>query len=316
MDINQENIIPVYLFLGFLEAGKTAFIQETIGDPQFNEHDRILLLVFEEGFTEYDLTGHDEVTLHLIENQSDLQKEKLRALVDAVKPDRILIEYNGMWNLEKLFSDTPENWYLFQTVTVIDSATFLLYNTNMRALLAEKMRACDLLYFNRFQQEYDALEFHRLVRALNRRTLIYYEYTDGNVALDNLEDPLPYDIESDRFVVHDRDFALWFRDASDDPEKYNGKVVTIRVLVVQDERLPKHTVAVGREVMTCCAADIQFCCMAAHTKTVFPQPQQWAVITARMLVKRHLFRQQVVPELEILAATPADPPEEAVATFY
>ena len=44
--------IPVYLFTGFLEAGKTKFIQETMEDPRFNEGERTLLLICEEGLEE------------------------------------------------------------------------------------------------------------------------------------------------------------------------------------------------------------------------------------------------------------------------
>ena len=45
--------IPVYLFTGFLESGKTTFIQETLEDSGFNMGERTLLLLCEEGEEEY-----------------------------------------------------------------------------------------------------------------------------------------------------------------------------------------------------------------------------------------------------------------------
>ena len=45
--------IPVYLFVGFLESGKTKFIQETFEDPNFDSGDKTLLLICEEGEEEY-----------------------------------------------------------------------------------------------------------------------------------------------------------------------------------------------------------------------------------------------------------------------
>ena len=39
--------IPVYLFTGFLDAGKTRFAQQTLEDKSFNNGDRILLLLCE-----------------------------------------------------------------------------------------------------------------------------------------------------------------------------------------------------------------------------------------------------------------------------
>lgn len=41
--------MPVYLFTGFLESGKTSFIDETLADKRFNNGQRTLLLVCEEG---------------------------------------------------------------------------------------------------------------------------------------------------------------------------------------------------------------------------------------------------------------------------
>ena len=37
--------IPVYLFTGFLESGKTKFIQETLEDERFNAGEKTLLLL-------------------------------------------------------------------------------------------------------------------------------------------------------------------------------------------------------------------------------------------------------------------------------
>ena len=39
--------IPMYVFTGFLESGKTKFIQETLKDPRFNSGEKTLLLVLE-----------------------------------------------------------------------------------------------------------------------------------------------------------------------------------------------------------------------------------------------------------------------------
>ena len=50
--------IPVYAFTGFLDAGKTKFIQETLEDERFNTGERTLVLICEEGEEEYDLSAH------------------------------------------------------------------------------------------------------------------------------------------------------------------------------------------------------------------------------------------------------------------
>ena len=41
--------MPIYLFTGFLEAGKSAFIKETMEDKRFTNGEKTLLLLCEEG---------------------------------------------------------------------------------------------------------------------------------------------------------------------------------------------------------------------------------------------------------------------------
>ena len=49
----EQQEVSVFLFLGFLESGKTKFIQETLEDERMNTGERTLLLVCEEGEEEY-----------------------------------------------------------------------------------------------------------------------------------------------------------------------------------------------------------------------------------------------------------------------
>ncbi|MFQ9800737.1 MAG: hypothetical protein ACLR23_19440 [Clostridia bacterium] len=71
--------MPVYLFTGFLEAGKTKFIQGTLSDPRFNEGERTLLLLCEEGEEEYDSTlpYMESIWIETLENESDLTPKVL-----------------------------------------------------------------------------------------------------------------------------------------------------------------------------------------------------------------------------------------------
>ena len=50
----QEIEIPVYIFMGFLDSGKTTFVKETLLDREFTGGAKTLLLVCEEGEEEYD----------------------------------------------------------------------------------------------------------------------------------------------------------------------------------------------------------------------------------------------------------------------
>ena len=96
---------PVYMFVGFLESGKTKFIQETLEDPRFDTGENTLLLVMEEGVEEYDESRFavKNVFIANIDEKEDLTEEKLTALQLEYGATRVLVEYNGMWLLEELF---------------------------------------------------------------------------------------------------------------------------------------------------------------------------------------------------------------------
>ena len=74
--------IPVYLFTGFLDAGKTKFIQETLEDERFNNGENTLLLICEEGEEEYDPSTFSgpNVFIELIDDQSELTPTNLERL--------------------------------------------------------------------------------------------------------------------------------------------------------------------------------------------------------------------------------------------
>ena len=109
--------IPVYLFTGFLDAGKTKFINDTLmGDKRLTEGKTILLILCEEGEEEYEPTlfSHDNVYCGVLEDQSELTPEALAKFAEGRGVDLVLIEYNGMWALDNLYRSLPEGWVVAQ----------------------------------------------------------------------------------------------------------------------------------------------------------------------------------------------------------
>ena len=190
--------IPVYVFTGFLDSGKTKFIQETLEDPRFNAGERTLLLVFEEGEEEYDFSAypHQNVYLEILDQETVTEKE-LRALSKKHKAQRVVAELNGMQLVGDLYSRFPEEWEVAKEVMFADTTTFMAYNANMRNLVMDKLVGGQMVVFNRLEPGADTMPFHKLARAANRRIDILYDYTDGSTAFDDVEDPLPFDINAD-----------------------------------------------------------------------------------------------------------------------
>ena len=311
--------IPVYLFTGFLEAGKTKFIQETLEDRRFCNGERTLLLVCEEGEEEYapDQFADPAVFIRVLESQEELKPERLSAWVEETKAERVVIEYNGMWMLDALYTAMPEGWMVYQEFLFADAGTFLTYNSNMRQLVYDKLKSCELVVFNRFRPDMDKMAFHKIVRGASRRADIAYEAPDGKVVYDDIEDPLPFDIDAPVIEIKDEDFALWYRDMSEEPKKYEGKTVRFKCRTLVRSKLPKETFVVGRHVMTCCVEDIQFAglvCQWERADTV--RDDSWMILTARINFKFNRAYGKKGPVLTYLASEPCPAPAQDVATFY
>ena len=164
--------IPVYLFVGQLESGKTKFIQETMEDPNFDSGDKTLLLVCEEGEVEYDPSKFAFGGVHVaqIEDKSELTAENLTALEKKSGCGRVLIEYNGMWLIQDLYDALPDNWLIYQCLATADGTTIKTYagDSAMRSLLLDKLRGSELLVVNRAEAVNDDESrqlIHKLVRS-------------------------------------------------------------------------------------------------------------------------------------------------------
>lgn len=314
--------IPVYLFTGFLESGKTKFIQETLEDKRFNgKNEKTLLLVCEEGIEEYepDTFASPTVYLELVENETDLNRENLQNLLKKHGARRVVVEYNGMWMLDTLYQNMPENWTVYQEFFFADAGTFLNYNANMRGLMVDKLKSCELVVLNRFKPEYDGdkLMIHKIVRTSNRRCDIAYDYGQERVEYDDIEDPLPYDVEAPVIQITDKDYAIWYRDLSENPDRYEGKTVHFKGLVATAAKLPKDCFAVGRHVMTCCADDIAYAgLLGIWSGASTLQAREWIMVTAVVNTRYHKGYGKKGPVLTISDVARTSAPEEEVATFY
>lgn len=310
--------IPVYLFTGFLESGKTKFIQETLMDKRFNNGEKTLLLLCEEGEIEYNpsVFSGENVFIELVEDESDLTPENLEKLRRKCKAERVIVEYNGMWQLQSLFQNMPSKWIIAQEFMFADANTFVSFNANMRSLVVDKLTTCEIVIFNRFTDAVDKMALHKIVRGINRKANIAYERVSGDVEFDNIEDPLPFDINAPVIEIGDLDYAIWYRDLSEELEKYNGKQIKFKGIVAKAESVPEGSFVIGRPVMTCCVDDIQFAGLACNYKgAAVLQNKQWVKIDAILNLEKHKMYGKVGPVLNVISVAVTDAPEEPVATF-
>ena len=310
---------PVYLFLGFLESGKTKFIQETLEDPRFSTGEKTLLLVMEEGEEEYETIkfANAESTELVIVEKDQLTEEYLAQLQLKYGAERIVVEYNGMWLLEDFFAAMPEGWMINQMMTFFDARSFLNYNANMRQFTFDKIQNTQLVVFNRYDDSMDKMQLHKIVRGISRRCDIVYERVDGKADFDDIEDPLPFDVNAPIIKIEDRDYAFFYRDLTENLENYIGKTVKFKGLVANDARLAPEDIVLGRHVMTCCADDIEYCGLACVLPEAMDlQTRDWIVVTARVEFKKHRIYKGKGPVLVAERVIICEQPEEALAMFY
>lgn len=309
----------VYLFTGFLEAGKTKFIQEVLTNQELGESGNVLILMCEEGMEEYNPSEFksQNVYCEVIEEQEDLNPENLRALRDKYNATLVLVEYNGMWQIDDFFSNIPENWSVYQEMFIGDATTFELYNTNMRSLVVDKLQSCDLVTFNRVKSQDDFMALHKIVRGVNRNVQIMYEMTDGTIIPDEIEDPLPFDLNADVVIIKDVDYAYFYRELAAETEKFAGKTVKFKGMVYRDPSLPKDSFVCGRHIMTCCADDIEYNAVACKYKgSSNLQTRQWVMVTGKITIQKHPGYRKPGPVIQVTSVAMTSAPEVELATFY
>lgn len=309
----------VYLFTGFLEAGKTAFIRDTLRDPNFNDGKRTYLVVScEEGEEELDPTELGEnVKLASFTDEASLSKDRLTAMKKRAGADILVVEYNGMWALDSFYNALPDDWMVYQEIFIADSKTILSYNANMRQKTVDKLTSCEMVVFNRVDAATDKMALHKLVRGVSRKANICYEDTEGEIEFDQIEDPLPFDLNAPVIEIKDEDFALFYRDMTEEFAKYDGKTVSFKGIVALDSALPKGQYALGRHIMTCCEADIAYRGVVADGMGALKlKTRDWVTVTGKLVEEYSKLYRAKGPVLKVTSIATAEKPEPEVATFY
>lgn len=319
----KEMEIPVYVFMGFLESGKTSFIQDTLEEDYFNNGERTLLFACEEGMEEYDeeLLKKTNTTLVYVEEEEDFNKDFLISKVLQYYPDRVIIEYNGMWSVERMMTEMDDTPLLvFQTIVTVNGETFDLYMNNMRSLAVEMYKIAEMVIINRCTAEMPRATWRRSIKAVNRRAQVLFESMDDD-DMGEEDDTLPFDIEGDEIHLEDEDYGIWFVDAMERPEVYDGKTMVMKTRVFKSIRLPKGCFVPGRHAMTCCADDIQFIgylCHTNHAKSSTIKSlknKMWVNLTAEVRIEYNKEYGEEGPVLYAKRVEAAEPPVDELVYF-
>ena len=300
----DDEIMPVFLINGFLEAGKTEFLSFTMEQEYFQTEGKTLLIVCEEGETEYEPEFLESVRTMVVyvDDLSQISPERLTELELLYNPERILMEWNGMWNQEDL--KLPKDWTIYQQVTIIDGSTFDLYVKNMKPLLGAMVRGSELIICNRCDGIQDLEGYRRTLLAMNNKAEIIFEDEEGEISQVSEAD-LPYDMTAEVIRIPPEAYGIWYIDCMDKPDRYRGKVVEFTGMVLKSPEFPKNYFVPGRMAMTCCEADMTFLgfvCKAREARHL--ETRQWVRVRARIEYEEWQDYGGVGPVLHALSVEP------------
>ena len=308
-------MIPVYIINGFLDSGKTEFITYTLTQPYFQADTRTLVIVCEEGENSYEekLLAQNNVSIEYIEEEAELTAKTLIELEKKHKAKRVIIEWNGMWNMKNL--KLPWHWKVEQQVTCICGQTFSIYFNNMKSLLSEMIRKSELIVLNRCDGVNNLTTYKRNLMAINQKAEIIFEDKNGEINV-VLDEDLPYNLESDLLSLNDFGYGIWYIDMLDNPDRYIGKTVEFIANVLIPEKFPKGYFVPGRVAMTCCADDMTFLGFACQYEGSSELTQkEW--VKVRATVHREFFTDYngEGPVLHAVSVEKTTEPKEAVINF-
>ena len=306
---------PVYVINGFLESGKTEFICYTLAQPYFLIKRRTLLIVCEEGEVEYDekLLARSRTDMVVIDEEEDFNTSHLIELEKKYRPERIIIEYNGMWNFKNM--KLPWHWTVEQQITTVDASTFPMYFTNMKSLLAEMIRKSEMIIFNRCDGVEDLSVYKRNVKAINQQADIIFEDSQGEVN-QIFEDDLPYNLNDPIIELDNQGYGIWYLDSLDNLDRYIGKTIQFTAMVLKPKEFPKGFFIPGRMAMTCCAEDMAFLGFACeYDKADTLTEKQWVKVTAKVDKEYFADYEGEGPVLKAISVEQTKAPKEPVISF-
>ena len=316
----DEITVPIYLLTGFLESGKTSFLDFTLQQDYFYIEGKTLLILCEEGEVEYsrDMLAMSNTVVEVIEKEEDLTTDRLVAMDILHQPERVIIEYNGMWlvsNFHKL--QKPKGWGVEQQITCVDASTFQLYMANMKSIFMDMVRTSDMVVFNRCRREDPLASYRRSIKVANQRAEVIFEDEEGEIG-DIFQDEMPFDVNAPVIEIEDRDYALFYRDIAEKLDEYIGKTVRFKGMAAVNKKVPAGYIVLGRYIMTCCEADIAYDGFAVRCGRLAEgvKTRDWLYVTGKVMYEYNSVYRSKGPVIIAEKLEPAEKAEQEVATFY
>ncbi len=257
----EEKLIETRLVQGFMDAGKTTFIQDCILNDYFHKYGDTLILCFEQGEKEYDIEalGKRRTSVEYYEGDGSVSEFCLR-MIEKHHPDRIYVEMNEMTpGLREAF--VPSMNVTFVSVW-IEWQTLDLYVRNLQQLMNQMVSGAHQVTFRGCPSKELLAPYSQLFRLMNHKATYLRQDPMGyhEKAFDLF---VPWDADAKEITVSEDTYLLFWLDAADHPEHYDQKTIIftdpLEIRQTDNSKDGGHPAfSAGRIVMTCCMADLQF----------------------------------------------------------
>ncbi|MBQ1274987.1 MAG: GTPase [Cellulosilyticum sp.] len=310
--------IPIFLFNGLLEAGKTSFINYMLKKRVFADGRNTLVIACEEGMEEYDTDycEKNHITIIQVEEEEEITEAFISKLATQYQPHRVIIEYNGMWDMAIPFElQYPTGWFVYEVITLVNAETFNVYLNNMRGIMMEHFKCADLVVFNRVNEEMNPSSFRGTIKAVNGQAKLFI--CDEDFSLEPIKEELPYDIKADVIEIEDQDYGVWYIDLWEHPNRYMNKKVKVNGLFFHDAHEPKDRFTFGRFAMPCCADDIALMGLYCHNigKPRYSNKDSISVYAEIRYEKAEVYNNDMGPILYVKSIEKAKENQEDLVMF-
>ena len=304
--------IPVYVISGLLESGKTTFIKDTVASDDFFTKGKTLILSGEEGEIEYEDEFLEKYNCEVIyfDSQDEFTILNIQDIVNKSRPNRIVVELNGMWDLSKI--EFPINFKVYQFINFINYQTFPIYFNNMRQLFLDCVKQSDVVVFINVNDK-EQLENYSSIFKITNSNAQFMIMDEKGILSDAFKITLPYDIDADIIKINAKDYGIFYIDLFENKEKYIDKIIDVDLMVFFSKTLPKNTFVAGRMVMNCCSDDIQlFGHLCLNNKKVKLKDRSFINLVAQIKFEWSEQYQEEECALYPVSITPIEPLENAV----
>lgn len=250
--------IPLYLFAGLLDSGKTTVLKETLADEVFHDGLETLIIALEDGEVQYDNKFLKAVKAKLLrlEDLTHLTKKLQYNILHKYHFSRIFLETNGLEDEYSFIKNGGllQEIELAEALCIADASQFRLQITNLRTFFYNHIKGAEVCIFNRFDREDDYLYIRNNLKALNPGLKLVFENSKG--AIVQVKNKELFDLSKGYLVIKDTDFGLWYMDFADNPLKYAKIKITLNLELLADYPTLAHSLFLGRQAMVCCADDL------------------------------------------------------------